>query len=393
MATKNKAAGNALTKQDGSADKGYTSGYSDQIKQTMNSIISREPFNYNVNEDKLYSQYKDTYTQLGNTAMKDTMGNAALLTGGYQNSYAVSAGQQAYNDYMQKLSGIIPELEQRAYDRWLSEGDALYDRLNALQSADNTEYSRYRDSVSDSRDARDYARSVYESDRDYNYQKSQDALAQSNWQKQYDRNVLESDRDYNRGVYENDRDYNRGVYESDRDYNYQKSQDAVAQSNWQKQYDRSVYESDRDYNREVYENDRSYINSRLESAVQAEKDDADGFTPDMAYSFMDKYKDVIHSDDELVESMFRMFGDKDGFIDWLGSVKLAEDSTDTALDVLYTIHPELAPKDYLNELRKNQAKKMLSQSTQIAANSASAVNKARAQRLANENRTGAAKNG
>ncbi len=308
---------------------GYQSGYDAQIRQTMQKIIDREPFSYDVNADKLYAQYKDNYTALGNRAMQDTMGNAALLTGGYGNSYGVTAGQQAYNSYMQKLSDVVPELEQLAYERWLSEGDALYDRLAALQNADNTAYGRYRDTVEDYYNDRDYERSVYESDRKYQYQKEQDALAQSNWQKQFDRDNYENDRDYQRSVYENDRDYQRSVYE----------------------------------------NDRKYMNEQLEQAVDKEKDSvaANGrFSPENAYEFIKKYDNVILSEEELIESLYQMFGEQDGFYDWLASTSSDSASLDNGLEILYRLHPELRPEDNSGLSKSEMVRRAFAQMIDLA---------------------------
>lgn len=318
---------------------GYQSGYDAQIRQTMQKIIDREPFSYDVNADKLYSQYKDNYTALGSRAMQDTMGNAALLTGGYGNSYGVTAGQQAYNSYMQKLNDVVPELEQRAYERWLSEGDALYDRLSALQNADNTAYGRYRDTVEDYYNDRDYNRSVYESDRKYQYQKEQDALAQSNWQKQFERDNYESDRNYQRSVYEDDRDYQR-----------------------------NVYENDRDYQRSVFENDRKYMNEQLEQAVDKEKDSVAAnvrFSPENAYEFIKKYDNVILSEDELIESLYQMFGEQEGFYDWLASTSSDSASLDNGLEILYRLHPELRPDDHSGLSKSDMVRRAFAQAIDL----------------------------
>ena len=59
----------------------------------------------------------------GSRAMRDTMGQAAALTGGYGSSYAQSAGQQQYALYLQKLGEAMPELYQAAYERYSAEGD------------------------------------------------------------------------------------------------------------------------------------------------------------------------------------------------------------------------------------------------------------------------------
>ncbi len=313
MAQKKKDIAQSLTEQQKSKPADYTGGYADKIRQTMDSIIDRQPFSYDVNADKLYRQYRDNYTALGERAMKDTVGNAALLTGGYGNSYGVTAGQQAYNSYMQQLNEVVPQLEQQAYERWLNEGEELYDRLKALQGADNTEYDRYRDKVSD---------------------------------------------------YYNDRDYERSVYESDRDYNYKKQQDALEQAYREKQFEREVYENDRDYQRKVYESDRKYMNDSLAQAVNSEKTEQNTeFSPAEAYEFLDKYSDVIYSDSELVESMYRMFGDKNGFFEWLSAVQVS--GGDTGLDVLYRLHPELADDDFKREDAFNTAKKAMNASMQL----------------------------
>ena len=46
--------------------------------------------------------------------MKDTMGQAAALTGGYGSSYAESSAQQQYDAYLQQLGDIVPELAGKA---------------------------------------------------------------------------------------------------------------------------------------------------------------------------------------------------------------------------------------------------------------------------------------
>lgn len=196
--------------------------------------MEKKNFTYDADKDKLFSQYKNSYEKSGRTAMRDTMGNAASLTGGYGNSYAVTAGQQAYNSYMSKLSDKIPELEQRAYERYKDDEESAYKRLNTLIGLEKSDYGRYRDSVDD-----------YNTNRNFEYNKSKDALAQRNLQAQFERDNYENDRDYNRRVYENNRDYNRRVSENDRDY---------AQK---------VYDSDRNY--------QIKLNSSLKDAVENEE--------------------------------------------------------------------------------------------------------------------------
>jgi len=132
-----------------------------QAQQLMGQIQNRAPFQFNLNQNALYQQYKDNYMKQGQQAMMDTMGQAAGLTGGYGSSYAQNVGQQAYNDYLTKLGDIVPELyaqERAAYD---AEGNNLYQMLSAARGMYDTDYGIWRDQVGDARyqDELAYARS------------------------------------------------------------------------------------------------------------------------------------------------------------------------------------------------------------------------------------------
>jgi len=75
-------------------------------------------FNYNVEDDPIYKQYARAYIRNGQRAMRDTVGTAADLTGGYASSYAVSAGSQAYDRYLEKLNEMVPNFYASAYGRY-----------------------------------------------------------------------------------------------------------------------------------------------------------------------------------------------------------------------------------------------------------------------------------
>lgn len=123
----------------------YQSKYQGQIDQVMQNITDRKPFQYDVNADALYQQYKDRYTQMGRQAMQDTMGQAAALTGGYGNTYAQNAGQQAYGAYMQGLTDKIPELYQLALDKYDRDATLEKEKYSVLKDADATDYGRWGD--------------------------------------------------------------------------------------------------------------------------------------------------------------------------------------------------------------------------------------------------------
>lgn len=123
----------------------YQSKYQGQIDRVMQNITDRKPFQYDVNGDALYQQYKDRYTQMGRQAMQDTMGQAAALTGGYGNTYAQNAGQQAYGAYMQGLTDKIPELYQLALDKYDRDATLEKEKYSVLKDADATDYGRWGD--------------------------------------------------------------------------------------------------------------------------------------------------------------------------------------------------------------------------------------------------------
>ena len=181
----------------------YTGKYEAQIDSLLDQILNRDKFSYDFNADPIYQQYADNYKRQGQMAMMDTMGNAAALTGGYGNSYAQTAGQQAYQGYLSQLNNVIPELQNVAYQRYRDEGTDLYNNLGVLQGMDESDYGRYRDSVSD-----------YYNDLGYYYGKYGDL----------------SDREYNQ--YLND----LNAWQNDRAYWYTKQQDELAQQNWEREF-------------------------------------------------------------------------------------------------------------------------------------------------------------
>ena len=127
----------------------FSSSYDEQITELYNKIVSREPFKYDPMSDSLYGQYREQYAQMGRMAMRDSMGKAAALTGGYGSSYAQKVGQQEYDEYLQKLGEVMPELYAAAYQRYKDQGDALESQYQRLTKLERDEYDRYRDQVED----------------------------------------------------------------------------------------------------------------------------------------------------------------------------------------------------------------------------------------------------
>lgn len=139
----------------------FQSKYADQIASLYDQIMNRPKFQYDVNKDPLFQQYKNQYMRNGQRAMQDAIGNAAALTGGYGSSWGNTAGFQAYQYYLQQLNDRIPELEQYAFGKYQYEGNELRSNMDMSVNLDNIDYGRYRDTVQDWKDERAFASGLY----------------------------------------------------------------------------------------------------------------------------------------------------------------------------------------------------------------------------------------
>lgn len=172
----------------------YDNRYQADIDAILDSLRNREGFSYDPGEDKLYKTYRDQYLRLGQRAMQDSMGNAAALSGGYGNSYAQRAGQQAYQDYLAGMNDALQGMYGQAYQEWRDQGTDLYDRLNTLRALENEDYARYRDLLGDYLTERNYANTQYAAERDMDYDRYRDTVG--DWQ---------TDRGYWAGLYDMER--------------------------------------------------------------------------------------------------------------------------------------------------------------------------------------------
>lgn len=103
-----------------------------QIADLWSEIQGGKKFSYDMNGDALYQQYADIYQNNANLAMQNAIAQSAALTGGYGNSYAQAAGQQAYAQQMQNLNEVGMDLYDRAYAQYQDDRQELYDQLGTL---------------------------------------------------------------------------------------------------------------------------------------------------------------------------------------------------------------------------------------------------------------------
>lgn len=164
----NLSAGGSVKYLEQNRPKAYASDYAGQIDELLDKVLNREEFSYSFADDELYKRYRDQYNYLGERAMNDARGGASALSGGYGNSFAESAGQQAYQHYLQQLTGGIPELYSLALSAYDAETSRLSDALSTLTQAEKSAYDRYRDDLE-----------AYDDALKYYYKKMRDEQAQA----------------------------------------------------------------------------------------------------------------------------------------------------------------------------------------------------------------------
>lgn len=187
----------------------FSSQYTDQLDGILSQILGRGPFQYDLESDPMFQQFRQQYMQAGRNAMQDTMGQAAALTGGYGSSYATTAGQQAYNQHLQQLNDRIPELHQMALDAYNAEGDALSQQYALINDAYNRDYGQWQDQYNRWLGERDFAQGQYDTERGFDYDQYNTML--NYWQ--------------------NMANMEQGAYESDRSFGLQSDQLALDRLN------------------------------------------------------------------------------------------------------------------------------------------------------------------
>lgn len=123
------------------------SGFSQETERLYGLLKDRKAFSYDVNADALYRQYRDQYAAMGALAMEEASASAREQTGGYGNSYAQSAAQQAYQKYLGQLGDKALSLYDKALERYRLEGQTLQERYRLAQELEEGEYQRYSDAL------------------------------------------------------------------------------------------------------------------------------------------------------------------------------------------------------------------------------------------------------
>ncbi len=160
----------------------YTDPYAERLESALSRLESREPFSYDPESDPVFQSYRDTYRREGDRVAKNTLGEAAALTGGQASTAAVAAASQARDYYNSKAGDVVPELYRLAWQMYQSEQNSLLGEIETLAGLSGAAYDRQTDRL-----AQDYA--IYKDERDFAYNQYQDVLSreQTAAQDWYDR--------------------------------------------------------------------------------------------------------------------------------------------------------------------------------------------------------------
>lgn len=148
----------------------YQSKYGAALDNILQQIQNPGQFKYEFNSDNLFKSYADLMTQNAKQASQNAMGQAAGLTGGYGNTYAMAAGNQAYQEAIRPLYDRGMQLAALARENYDKDRADLYNQMGALQNMDEADYGRYRDTMADWRQDEANATEAYRDERNFGYQ-------------------------------------------------------------------------------------------------------------------------------------------------------------------------------------------------------------------------------
>lgn len=146
---------------------GYDSQWQQQIRNAVARLLG---YNYDTyKQGPEYAGLERDYTRLGQRAMDDTMGKIAARTGGMASSYAGTASQQAYNDYMQQL-------EAAARQHYQQERSNQTQDINLLMALEDQGYGQYADLLRQWNTDRDFDYGLFSDNYSRQYQQARDRV-------------------------------------------------------------------------------------------------------------------------------------------------------------------------------------------------------------------------
>lgn len=218
------AAQQALQSIQAQKPQGYNSQYAPRLQSILQQIQGQKDFKYEVNSDPFFRMLADRKTTDAKLAGMNAMGQGAALTGGYGNSAAQGQAQQAYQEQLRGLYDEAISLEQRAFERDQARRADLYNQAGLLQGLDQAEYGRYRDTVGDWENERNYLTDLYNTEEDRGYNRYANDLDYYTRLAQIENADYRSEQERQEAIRQFNEQFNRGVFESDRAFEEQRRQ-------------------------------------------------------------------------------------------------------------------------------------------------------------------------
>ena len=185
-----------------SAPEWQGSQWDDLLNQVANELASMNYEDWTKGDQ--YKALAERYGNEGRMSMQNVLGQIASRTGGLASSYATTAAQQQYNQFMS-------ELEAAAMEMYGVERSDLLDKANMYRQLGQDDYDKYLDDLGQ-----------WNTDRNFQYGAYRDSVADSQWQQQFDYNA--------------NRD-SIADQQWQQSFDYNKYRDNVADSQWQKTFD------------------------------------------------------------------------------------------------------------------------------------------------------------
>ena len=120
-----------------------------QIGTLQDNLLNFKINPFDPNTSQEYASYKQQYDAKGNQAYQEGLGNMAAASGGRVSSYAGAVAQQGKQSWDTQLMNVIPTLAAADRARQSENYNMMANQLTMLQNADNTAYTRQRNTVAD----------------------------------------------------------------------------------------------------------------------------------------------------------------------------------------------------------------------------------------------------
>ena len=156
--------------QSGGTGAGWAAPYAGRLEQALGRLEAQTPFSYDPEDDPAYQAYRAAYRREGDRAGRNTLAEAAALTGGQASTAAVAAASQARDYYNSKAGDVVPDLYKLAWQMHQGAQQNLVDEIETLAGLSAAAYGREAD-----RQALDYKR--FADSRDFSDQQYQDVRA------------------------------------------------------------------------------------------------------------------------------------------------------------------------------------------------------------------------